>query len=90
MDNYGATVDPQRPLGYRHLRPAETLAVDDIRVRLRGLFVPARVSFRYGVHGWLASGCGWRLLNSRVDPPAPQSDPRVVTFHAWADDTAPP
>ena len=25
MDNYDATVDPDRPLGYRHLRPAETL-----------------------------------------------------------------
>ena len=28
MDNYDATVDPDRPLGYRHLRPAETLEVD--------------------------------------------------------------
>ena len=29
MDNYDATVDPERPLGYRLLRPAETLEVDE-------------------------------------------------------------
>jgi hypothetical protein len=45
MDNYDATVDPERPLGYRHLRPAETLEVDDATGQIARTFVPARVSF---------------------------------------------
>ena len=28
MDNYDVAVDPQRPLGHRFLRPAQTLQVD--------------------------------------------------------------
>ena len=45
MDNYDATVDPERPLGYRILRPAETLEVDEATGGIRRSFVPARVTF---------------------------------------------
>ena len=45
MDNYDATVDPERPLGYRHLRPAETLEVDEATGEIARSFVPARVTF---------------------------------------------
>lgn len=45
MDNYDATHDPQRPLGYRHLSPAETLEVDPASGAITRSFVPARVVF---------------------------------------------
>jgi hypothetical protein len=45
MDNYDATVDPDRPLGYRHLRPAETLEVDPATGEIARAFVPSRVVF---------------------------------------------
>ena len=41
MDNYDATVDPDRPLGYRHLRPAETFEVDPATGEIARTFVPA-------------------------------------------------
>ena len=43
MDNYDATVDPDRPLGYRHLRPAETFEVDPATGEIARTFVPGRV-----------------------------------------------
>ena len=46
MDNYDATVVPERPLGYRILRPAETLEVDEATGGIRRSFVPARVTFK--------------------------------------------
>jgi hypothetical protein len=45
MDNYDVVVDPQRPLGYRHLRPAETFAVDARSGEIVDTFVPTRVTF---------------------------------------------
>ena len=45
MDNYDVTVDPSRPLGYRHLRPAETLEVDEATGGIARAFVPTRVFF---------------------------------------------
>jgi hypothetical protein len=45
MDNYDATVDPERPLGYRILRPAETLDVDEATGAIRRSFVPGQVTF---------------------------------------------
>ena len=41
MDNYDATVDPDRPLGYRQLRPAETFEVDPATGEIARAFVPA-------------------------------------------------
>ena len=43
MDNYDAVVDPGRPLGHRHLRPAETLEVDPATGQISRTFVPTRV-----------------------------------------------
>ncbi|MGY1829105.1 hypothetical protein ACI8AA_01605 [Geodermatophilus sp. SYSU D01180] len=45
MDNYDVAVDPERPLGYRALRPAETLEVDEDTGEIARAFVPARVAF---------------------------------------------
>lgn len=45
MDNYDVTVDPERPLGYRHLSPAESLEVDEATGEITRRFVPARVFF---------------------------------------------
>lgn len=45
MDNYDAVVDPQRPLGYRDLVPAETFEVDGQSGEIVGTFVPPRVTF---------------------------------------------
>lgn len=45
MDNYDAVVDPEQPLGYRALRPAETLAVDTDSGEITRTFVPGRLSF---------------------------------------------
>jgi hypothetical protein len=45
MDNYDVTVDPQRPLGYRLLRPAETLQVDRTTGEITRAVVPNRVTF---------------------------------------------
>ena len=45
MDNYDAMVDPDRPLGYRHLRPAETFEVDPATGEIARTFVPSRVVF---------------------------------------------
>jgi hypothetical protein len=46
MDNYDASVNPERPLGYRILRPAETLEVDEATGGIRRSFVPAQVRFK--------------------------------------------
>lgn len=46
MDNYDALVVPERPLGHRVLRPAETLEVDEATGGIRRSFLPARVSFK--------------------------------------------
>jgi hypothetical protein len=45
MDNYDAVVDPARPLGYRALRPAETLEVDAATGEIARTFVPDRLAF---------------------------------------------
>lgn len=45
MDNYDAVVDPERPLGYRQVRPAETLEVDPATGEIARSFVPASVVF---------------------------------------------
>ena len=45
MDNYDATVDPDRPLGYRHLRPAETFEVDPATGEIARPSCPNRVIF---------------------------------------------
>jgi hypothetical protein len=45
MDNYDVTVDPQRPLGYRFLRPAQTLEVDRTTGEITRSFVPNAVTF---------------------------------------------
>ncbi|HEY4604135.1 MAG TPA: hypothetical protein VIH08_07350 [Blastococcus sp.] len=45
MDNYDVTVDPQRPLGYRLLRPAQTFEVDRTTGEITRAFVPNGVTF---------------------------------------------
>lgn len=45
MDNYDAVVDPANPLGYRTLRPAETLEVDSDSGAITRAFVPDALSF---------------------------------------------
>jgi hypothetical protein len=45
LDNYEAVVDPERPLGYRALRPAGTLEVDVVSGEIVRAFVPERLSF---------------------------------------------
>jgi hypothetical protein len=45
MDNYDVAVDPQRPLGHRFLRPAQTLQVDRATGEITRVFVPNRVTF---------------------------------------------
>jgi hypothetical protein len=45
MDNYDAVVDPANPLGYRTLRPAETLEVDVDSGEIGRAFVPDALSF---------------------------------------------
>ena len=45
MDNYDAVVDPVNPLGYRMLRPAETLEVDVDSGAIARVFVPDALSF---------------------------------------------
>ena len=45
MDNYDASVDPERPLGYRILRPAETFEIDETTGSIGRSFVPAQVTF---------------------------------------------
>lgn len=45
LDNYDAIVDPERPLGYRVLRPAQTLEVDVDSGEIVRSFVPERLSF---------------------------------------------
>ena len=45
LDNYEVIVDPERPLGYRALRPAETLEVDVVSGEIVRTFVPERLSF---------------------------------------------
>lgn len=45
LDNYDVVVDPERPLGYRALRPAETLEVDVASGEIVRVFVPERLSF---------------------------------------------
>jgi hypothetical protein len=48
LDNYDAVVDPERPLGHRVLRPAETLEVDVDSGEIVRAFVPTRLSFTEG------------------------------------------
>lgn len=48
MDNYDAVPDPERPLGHRVLRPAETLEVDVDSGEITRAFVPTRLSFTEG------------------------------------------
>ncbi|MGH3822905.1 MAG: hypothetical protein ACRDRA_08745 [Pseudonocardiaceae bacterium] len=48
LDNYDALVDPERPLGYRVLRPAQTLEVDVSSGEIVRAFIPARLSFTEG------------------------------------------
>ncbi len=48
MDNYDVVVDPEQPLGYRTLRPAETLEVDVASGEIRRSFVPDRLAFTEG------------------------------------------
>jgi hypothetical protein len=48
MDNYDAVVDPEQPLGYRALRPAQTLRVDVAGGEITATFVPQRLSFTEG------------------------------------------
>ncbi|HWC25639.1 MAG TPA: hypothetical protein VG474_03550, partial [Solirubrobacteraceae bacterium] len=45
MDNYDAVPDPDSPLGYRLLRPAETLEVDVDSGEIVRMFVPDALSF---------------------------------------------
>jgi hypothetical protein len=45
MDNYDVVVDPATPLGYRELRPAETLELDVASGEITRVFVPERLSF---------------------------------------------
>jgi hypothetical protein len=48
LDNYDAVADPERPLGYRVLRPAETFEVDVTSGEIVRTFVPTRLSFTEG------------------------------------------
>lgn len=48
LDNYDAVVDPERPLGHRVLRPAQTLEVDVDSGEIVRAFVPTRLSFTEG------------------------------------------
>lgn len=48
LDNYDAVVDPERPLGYRVLRPAQTLEVDVDSGEIVREFLPERLSFTDG------------------------------------------
>lgn len=48
LDNYDAVIDPQRPLGYRILRPAQTLEVDVDSGEIVRTFIPERISFTEG------------------------------------------
>lgn len=48
MDNYDAVVDPAQPLGFRALRPAETLELDDATGEIARTFVPDELSFTQG------------------------------------------
>ncbi|MGH3997180.1 MAG: hypothetical protein ACRDTJ_06930 [Pseudonocardiaceae bacterium] len=45
LDNYDTIVDPERPLGHRALRPAQTLEVDVASGEIVRSFVPERLSF---------------------------------------------
>lgn len=45
LDNYDAVVDPERPLGYRVLRPAQTLEVDSDTGEITRSFVPEQLTF---------------------------------------------
>ncbi|MGH3774172.1 MAG: hypothetical protein ACRDRR_00315 [Pseudonocardiaceae bacterium] len=45
LDNYDVIVDPERPLGYRALRPAPTLEVDADSGEIVRTFIPERLSF---------------------------------------------
>ena len=45
MDNYDAVVDPDNPLGYRMLRPAETLQLDADSGEITETFVPDELHF---------------------------------------------
>lgn len=45
LDNYDVDVDPNDPLGYRRLRPAETLEIDDRSGEVMRSYMPKVVSF---------------------------------------------
>lgn len=45
VDNYEAVVEPDRPLGYRRLEPAQTLEVDVDSGRIERAFVPDELTF---------------------------------------------
>ena len=45
MDNYEARIDPERPLGYRELIPAQTLEVNAETGAIERAFVPERLTF---------------------------------------------
>ena len=48
VDNYRAEHDPDRPLGYRRLVPAETLRVDVASGEIVERFVPGQLTFKDG------------------------------------------
>ncbi len=48
MDNYEVVKDQRKPLGYRHLRPAETFDVDISSGRILSTFTPSWVQFKDG------------------------------------------
>ena len=50
LDNYTVEVDPDRPLGYRQIRGAETLVVDKATGEIRESRVPATVEFTRDGH----------------------------------------
>jgi hypothetical protein len=48
LDNYVIEVDPERPLGFRHIKPAPTLIVDERTGEIRGSRVAPALSFKQG------------------------------------------
>src|SRR5215831_3906638 len=48
LDNYVIEVDPERPLGFRHIKPAPTLIVDERTGEIRGSRAAPAVTFKQG------------------------------------------
>ena len=46
MDNYQLQLDPEDPIGYRQILPADTLMVDQETGEITGLYPPLRVTFK--------------------------------------------